>query len=135
MSASDVDTLARTIWGEARGEMDPGMAAVAWAVMNRVSHPRWWGNDISNVCTTPWQFSCWNSNDLNRPKLLAVTAESDPYFAKALGIAGQVISGQIADPTDGATSYFDRRMPEWPRWSVGREPCAVIGHHLFYRDA
>ena len=43
------DTLARTIWGEARNESDTGMEAVAMVVLNRVAHAQkaggkyWWG--------------------------------------------------------------------------------------------
>jgi len=133
MPENDIDIMARTIWGEARGEPDPGMAAVAWVIWNRVRHPRWWGRDIDAVCTTPRQFSCWNKNDPNRPKLLAVD-EQDGVYVKALAISSHVIAGTLPDPTAGATSYFDRRMPEWPDWAKGRQPVATIGHHIFFRD-
>ena len=70
MSEQDVDVLARTIWGEARGEGFAGQVAVGWAIRNRVEadlgndgKPDWWGEGYVGVCKAPWQFSCWNKND------------------------------------------------------------------------
>ena len=59
MTATAADTLARTLWGEARNQGQCGMAAVAHVVLNRAAHPRWWGHDIISVCRAPEQFSCW----------------------------------------------------------------------------
>ena len=36
LNERDVDVLARTIWGEARGEGRAGQIAVGWAIRNRV---------------------------------------------------------------------------------------------------
>jgi spore germination cell wall hydrolase CwlJ-like protein len=127
----DIDVLARTVFGEARGEGEEGMQAVASVVMNRVRDPKWWGSTIKEVCLKPWQFSCWNKNDPNLPVLKAVT-EENPYFAQAIGIATEAAAGTLEDNTNGATSYYDRRMPEPPDWAAGKTPCAQIGHHLFF---
>ncbi|MGG6879769.1 UNVERIFIED_CONTAM: cell wall hydrolase, partial [Pseudomonas aeruginosa] len=35
ISPSALDTLTKTIWGEARGEGREGMIAVAWVILNR----------------------------------------------------------------------------------------------------
>ncbi len=48
MSDRDIDVLARTIYGEARGESISGMEAVASVVLNRVAFSKrrrryWWG--------------------------------------------------------------------------------------------
>ena len=131
---SDVDILARTIWGEARGEGSSGMTAVANVIMNRVRHPRWWGHDIENVCRTPYQFSAWNPGDPNLSKLLCVSIE-DPQFLEATKIAGDAVGGLLADNTCGATSYYDASMIDNPpHWAIGRQPCARIGRLLLYRD-
>lgn len=129
-----IATFARTIWGESRGEGDPGMWDVACVIMNRVAHPRWWGHDIISVCRDPWQFSCWNPSDPNLAKLETVT-EADPQFADALDIAQRAAAGKLPDRTNGATSYYDKRMAVPPKWAVGRTPCYAEGHHLFFRDA
>lgn len=126
-----VDTLARTIWGEARGEGRKGMEAVAAVILNRVAKPCWWGRTIETVCTKPWQFSCWNANDPNLAKLLSVT-ERDPQFKVALEIATLAEAGELPDPTNGATHYHTKAVS--PKWAEGKQPCAVIGNHLFYKD-
>lgn len=126
-----IDTLARTIWGEARGEGREGMEAVAAVIMNRVARPCWWGRTIETVCTKPWQFSCWNSNDPNLAKLLSVT-EADPSFKTAMEIATLAEAGELPDPTNGSTHYHVKTIR--PDWAQGRQPCAAIGNHLFYKD-
>jgi spore germination cell wall hydrolase CwlJ-like protein len=130
-----VDVLARTIWGEARGEGKPGMEAVANVVMNRVDHARnqggyWWGNSVIEVCQKPYQFSAWNRRDPNYHKLLEVD-ETDPDFATAKRIARRAISGALDDRTHGASHYHAKHAN--PYWARGRKPDAVIGNHMFYK--
>ncbi|MCR9221981.1 MAG: cell wall hydrolase [Alphaproteobacteria bacterium] len=131
-----IDVLARTIWGEARGEPVRGREAVAACVMNRVAKAQargghWWGSDVIAVCKAPWQFSCWNEGDPNLEKLLAVGKE-DRIFQSCLRIARQAVRGALSDPTDGATHYHHRAILPW--WAKGRTPIRTIGRHLFYRN-
>ena len=123
--------LAATLWGEARGEEDQGMDAVACVVMNRARRPRWWGRTVLECATHPWQFSCWLKQDPNRAKMLALT-ETDPAYAQALAIADLAIKGALVDITHGADSYYAVTTPE-PNWAKGLTPVATIGHHAFYR--
>lgn len=129
--AEAVDTLARTLWAEARGEGDDGMAAVACVVLNRVASPRWWGRNIVEVCRKPSQFSCWNEGSASRAALLAVTA-SDPFFVRATTIARRAVDGGLADFTHGALHYH--AIEVLPRWARGRTPCFTLGRHVFYND-
>lgn len=126
-----LEVMARTLWGEARGEGDTGMAAVACVICNRANHPDWWGNDIRSVCLKPAQFSCWNANDPNLPKLKAVTA-SDPTFATALQVAHAAAFGTLNDITEGADSYFALHTP-MPKWATSDKFVKTIGNHSFYR--
>ncbi len=133
----DIDILARTIWGEARGEGIEGMRAVACVILNRVKKAKkrggdfWWGNNIQSVCLRPWQFSCWNKNDPNRDKLLRLTDE-DPYFFQALKIAKEMIlKGEGYDITKGSDHYHTIYIK--PFWTKGMTPICQIGHHLFYK--
>ncbi len=131
-----IDTLARTIWGEARGETVRGQEAVAAVVMNRVRRAEerggyWWGDTVETVCRKPWQFSCWNENDPNRIKILSVTGD-DPVFAACLRIARRAVRRVLKDPTRGATHYHAKGL--LPPWARDKRPCAEIGHHLFYND-
>ncbi len=125
------DVVARTIWGEARGDGVDGMTAVACVIMNRAHHPRWWGADPVMVCTKPWQFSCWNEGDPNRAKLIAVT-DADPQFREALAIAARALADQLPDITHGADSYYALGTPK-PDWVWGATETAVIGSQAFYR--
>lgn len=127
-----VDILARTIWGEARGEGYSGMVAVANVVLNRASNPGWWGFDIASVCLKDWQFSCWNITDPNRPAMLAVTTGMDQTFAMAVEIAREAVNGTLTDNTNGATHYYAKSIAA-PNWTAGATLAAVIGNHKFYK--
>lgn len=125
------DTLARTLWGEARGEGREGMMAVASVILNRAAKPGWWGRSVAEVCLRPWQFSCWLADDPNRAKLEQV-GERDPQFRLAQQIAEQALSGGLPDYTFGATHYHAVDIA--PTWAQGHTPCVVIGRHAFYND-
>lgn len=130
-----VDVLARTLWGEARGEGTQGMEAVASVVLNRVAVAMekggyWWGNDIISVCQKPYQFSCWNRSDANYRKLQALT-EKDIHFATALRIARRAVADVLPDATNDATHYHANSI--LPDWANGQTPTTVIGHHIFYK--
>lgn len=132
MDKSDpVDILARTIWGEARGDGRVGMTAVANVIVNRANNPRWWGQDISTCCLAPWQFSCWNENDPNLAKLESVTG-ADPQFVTALAIAQEAVAGKLADTTLGADSYYAIGSST-PSWVATATPTCHIIHHAFFR--
>jgi len=124
------DVVARTIWGEARGEGAEGMQAVANVIVNRANRPGWWGTDFVSVCQKDGQFTCWNTGDPNLIKLLAVDA-SDPAFAAALEIATAAVSGDLPDITGGATNYFNPRVV-LPSWAAAMTETAVIGNHAFF---
>lgn len=131
----EIDVLARTLWGEARGEGMTGMQAVACVILNRAEAARrlggyWWGNNVLQVCQKPYQFSCWNKGDPNYAKLISVTAE-DMYFATAIRVARRAMLGFLKDETRGATHYHLRSIA--PEWAKGKTPSAVIGRHIFYK--
>lgn len=140
-SLDDMLIFARTIWGEARSEPLTAQVAVGWVIRNRVQaasdyqrqhgrrHPLFGDGSLSAACLAPWQFSCWNRNDPNRPKLLA-TGFHDPSFTRSFAVACLVWSGERADPTDGSTHYHTVSVA--PAWSRGLVPVARIGSHLFF---
>jgi spore germination cell wall hydrolase CwlJ-like protein len=103
-SEKDRDILARTLWGEARGEGLAGQIAVAWTIRNRVNDGKaksWWGEGYAGVCLKPYQFSCWNKNDPNYPYLSGAKPIPLKQFAQAQRAADLVISGQEPDITRG----------------------------------
>ncbi len=131
----EIDILARTLWGEARGEGEQGMQAVAHVILNRrkISQDKggfWWGNNIIQICQKPYQFSCWNRSDPNFQKLNQVD-ESDLRFAAAKRIAKRALVGVLGkDITQGATHYHAETVS--PYWSKTATPTAQIGNHIFY---
>lgn len=130
-----IDVLARTLWGEARGEGPHGMEAVASVVLNRVAVAQanggayWWGADIISVCQKPYQFSCWNRSDPSYARLQEVD-ERNIHFATALRISRRAVAGTLVDRTDGADHYHADYVA--PDWAKGQTPTATIGHHIFY---
>jgi spore germination cell wall hydrolase CwlJ-like protein len=134
-SEMEIDTLSRTLWGEARNQGSAGMQAVACVIINRVRTARhfggyWWGNDIREVCHKPYQFSCWNKNDPNLQKLIAVS-EEDIHFVTAKRVARRAVLGFLDDQTYGADHYHARHVS--PVWAKGKRPTNIIGQHVFYR--
>lgn len=128
----DIDILARTIWGEARGEGRLGMEAVAAVIMNRFKSTAWYSAPtIAGVAMKRAQFSAWNPSDPNYDKLINVTVD-DPAFALALEIARDAIAGKLTDETGGATHYFARYINR-PNWTEGAIETAQIGQHIFFK--
>ncbi|UCP00112.1 cell wall hydrolase [Metapseudomonas lalkuanensis] len=137
----DIDVLARTIWGEARGEGIAGQVAVGWTIRNRVEmdlgndgKPDWWGEGYEGVCRAPWQFSCWNKNDPNYPYLSGARAIPNTQYMLAREAAVAVIEGRQPDPTSGATHYYATTMPKAPKWVAGAARTCKIGRHIFFKD-
>lgn len=128
MTDNQTDYLARTMWGEARGEGTRGMQAVGNVIMNRVKAGGWYGASIKDVVLKPYQFSAWNINDPNRTKMLNAT---DKDLAQARKIAEQLISGTLGDITNGATNYHAKNVS--PTWAKNMTQTAVIGNHIFYK--
>jgi len=121
--------LAKTLWGEARGEGPEGMRAVGHVILNRLNDGRW-GKDLQSVVTAPKQFSVWNKNDPNYPKLQVLKPDL-PSYDEALSIADEILAGKTKDPTGGATHYHTRAVA--PSWARGTKPATSIGNHLFYK--
>jgi spore germination cell wall hydrolase CwlJ-like protein len=128
----DLEVMALTVWGEARGEGVEGQAAVAWVIRNRARWPRrsWWGGDIRSVCLKRWQFSAWNAQDPNREKMLDLCPD-DPALAAVREICRKVLAGAIPDPTRGCTHYCTHASR--PAWKRGRDPKTTVGRHAFYQ--
>ena len=140
-SLFDMETLARSLWGEARGESAEGQAAVAWAMRNRVlaarafiarqgrAHPLFGDGTLVGACRAPRQFSAWNPGDPNAAKLAKAGFE-DAAYCRAFAIGAQVWAGLISDPTGGATHYHRHDIE--PVWAKSMKPTALIGAHMFY---
>ena len=127
----EIDLLARTIYGEARGEGERGMQAVANVIMNRVNAGRWYGKTVEDVVLKPYQFSCWNEKDPNRRVIMEVT-ETNATFKKAKDISRRAVSDTLPDITGGATHYHAASIT--PYWAGEMEQTVKIGNHVFYKE-
>ncbi|MGQ3053111.1 MAG: cell wall hydrolase [Roseateles sp.] len=131
------DTMARTLWGEARNQGRAGMEAVAHVIFNREADRRWRGRGgLAAICLQPAQFSCWNAGDANRKPCLDVDA-TDAQFAQAQQVVQAVRASRATvppgpDPTGGATHYH--AVGVMPTWALAGELTVRIGQHLFYRN-
>lgn len=152
VNKNDLDTLARTIWGEARGEGRAGMQAVANVIMNRfklsqqstVYARNFGGGSVANICKKKNQFSTWMKHDpdhlRNYLAMMAVT-ESDPQFREAVSIARQALQYRLTDITNGADHYLNvaatrkARRGSLPSWVRLERRTADIGSHTFLRLA
>jgi N-acetylmuramoyl-L-alanine amidase len=119
-----------TIWREARGEGQAGMAAVLHVILNRaVPNPATpWPADPEKVCLQDFQFSCWNNRD---PQRNLYPAPNDPQYAIAESLALSAARG-LDDPTNGATAYYDESITA-PSWATPERFTVQIGRLRFYR--
>ena len=132
---SAISILARTIYGEARGEYAKNgigsLIAIANVVMNRVQQQKWYGKTIQEVCLKPWQFSCWNKMD---PNFLILQKKNidDPVYEKCLEVANKVSTHVWPDITQGCDHYYSITLPFPPVWARGKKPKCRIGQHIFF---
>ena len=132
----EIDILARTLYGEARGEykrVDGGIVsllAVASVIKNRSLRGGWFGQTIKEICLKPHQFSCWNVNDPNRSILEAVTMK-DVIFQQCMVVAQKVMNYEWPDVTWGSDHYHANYV--MPAWAIAQKPRFKIGCHLFYK--
>lgn len=123
--------LARTMWGEARGEGAEGMRAVGHVILNRAALGGWWGDSVIAVAKAPRQFSAWNDGDPNRVRMATMMPGDNAAFDEAYRIAGDLLAGRLKDITGGATHYHADYVR--PGWADGSKMVASIGAHRFYR--
>lgn len=133
LSEKDRDTLIRTLFGEAAFEPEAGQIAVVHVIRNRLLRgpARRFGGTPAGVCKKPWQFSCWNPNDPQLPRLLALDPDGPMYLS-----LGQVVdrAWALPDSVGGADHYYASYIAR-PSWAVppARET-ARHGVHRFYAD-
>jgi len=123
----EMEIVAATLIGEARGEGESGMHAVLNVIMNRAK-----GNmdDAAKVCLKPWQFSFWNKKE----KAINSTitwAKSQSGWKTASDLVIKASKGGLSDISGGATFYFNPKLA-MPKWAAMFTQTKVLGHHTFY---
>lgn len=113
---AEVEMLAKTIWGEARGvKSTTEKAAVAWCILNRVDSEGYaCGGDIEHVLTFPEQFLGYNESNPVTDECKKIAADVlTRWAAEKAGVegAGRVLPKQYIYFTgDGKHNHF---TDEW----------------------
>jgi N-acetylmuramoyl-L-alanine amidase len=133
MNAGDLDTMTRTVWGEARGESYEGKKAVAHVILNRFARKYRRRMTLTTVCTDPRQFSCWNADDPNLAKLKLINLYDADYRVCARAVL-DAVEAHVAkrDPTKGSLHYHATSMGFPKNWGEPQTPAVRIVNHLFY---
>ena len=115
-NSSDVNLLARAIYGEARGEPYVGQVAIAAVILNRVKSSQF-PNTISGVIYQSGAFDAVSDGQIN------LTPDSTAKKA-----AQDALNGW--DPTYGAIYYFNPSTAT-NKWIWSRPMTVTIGKHRF----
>lgn len=134
----EVEILARTVYGEARGESAKGQRAIISTILNRVKKGGWWGATVEDVCKKPYQFSCWNPETVGDDSPSAVANynammsvdRTDPTFEYIYVLSSTALNEGITDYSNGATHYHAKSVN--PSWASKLTKVAEIGNHIFY---
>lgn len=115
-TSSDLNMLARVVYGEARGEPYTGQVAVAAVVLNRVRSSSF-PNTIAGVVYQSGAFDCVSDGQINlSPNANAKKAAQD------------ALNGW--DPTYGCLYYYNPRTAT-NKWMLSRPVKLAIGNHSF----
>lgn len=137
MTYDDYDILARTIYGEARGEDDDGKHAVAWTIRNRMVRDPW-PDSVKGVCLQPMQFSCWNTPEQTGQPWIRTVKFSDRTLQVCMWAGMGVMLGKVDDPTGGADHYmtlarYREVQDDRSHWVHKLNETCVIGAHVFFK--
>lgn len=117
-NSSDVELLAKLIYGEARGESYVGQVAVGAVVMNRIKSASF-PNSMSGVIYQSYAFTAVADGQINlTPNETARKAAKD------------AMNGW--DPTYGAIYYYNPAIAT-SAWIFSRQTTVTIGNHVFAR--
>lgn len=115
-SSTDLNLLARVVYGEARGEPYTGQVAVAAVVLNRVKSSSF-PNTIAGVVYQSGAFDCVSDGQINlSPNQSAYNAAKD------------ALNGW--DPTYGCLFYYNPKTAT-SKWMLSRTVKLNIGNHAF----
>lgn len=115
-SSTDLNLLARVVYGEARGEPYTGQVAVAAVVLNRVRSSSF-PNSVAGVVYQSGAFDCVSDGQIN------LTPNQSAYNA-----AKDALNGW--DPTYGCFFYYNPRTAT-SKWMLSRTVKLSIGNHAF----
>lgn len=123
--ADDRDAGIRTLIGEADGQPEVGVQAVAGVIRNRAASRN---QSVRDVVTAPYQFEPWGTSE-SAQRLMAIQP-NDPRYIRAAAAWDSGI-----DPTGGADHFYAPGLQaklgrDRPNFDNGRG--RQIGDHLFF---
>ena len=121
----DERIVALTILGEARGEGQMGMGAVACVIQNRMRERKLSG---AKVCLQSEQFDTWK-NVKRESQLYYLWKSKSTLHARKL--ARLVCKKSLKDITGGANHFCTLKSN--PYWIKGEKPIKTIGNHKFFK--
>src|SRR5262249_43555912 len=138
VQAVELAMLVMVLGREAGNQPDEAILGVACSIRNRVQAglPRW-GKDWETVIERAWQYSSI-AGPKSDPNLQKYPNMAFAPWPKCLQIAELVYSGEVADNTGGAHSYFDRSLDAAPpTWATDGEFVRTVdlGAFHFFRLA
>lgn len=129
LTQEQLDIITRTVLGEARGEGELGMVAVAHNIRNRSLSGKF-PDDPAKVALQPYQYSTWNKGEGgNNPQQFS---PSSRQYQNARKLVEEVWGGNRPDPTNGALFYHTPQVN--PAWAgeVNKHGTTRVGNHIFY---
>ena len=134
--AVDLVMLLQVLGREAGNQQRPAVEAVACSIRNRVKAAlKRWGIGWEEVIEKAWQYSSI-AGPANDPNLKKYPNLSFAPWPLCLDVAEACYSGELADPTGGAHSYYDKSLDENPpTWSTDGEFVKTldVGSFHFFR--
>ena len=133
-----IDTIVRTIAGEAAGESQEGRLAVANVVINRLLDDKHPDNVFSITKKKNSEgfapFSAFNSLDKQGNNLVNIS-ENSKLYKEIEALVTARLSGQLQDNTGGATYYYNPSVvkPSWADQMIAEHATGGkrIGKHFF----
>jgi len=137
--------LELTLYGEARGETDDGITAVAWVIINRTNSRRY-PDTVCDVVLQSHQFESLRKTSILRKMVInakygiiaSPNINNEQISSTIRTISKLVYNGRISDPTSGATHFWSPTIQmalgrKAPTWSEKLEYKLDLGNHRFYR--
>jgi len=146
LSLPDLELLALTAYGEARGEGNAGMAAVLSVIGNRSGLSGFSDRNIfsatgslyKSIILKPRQFSMYNESDPQYQIILRIAKnfsshlQNNTLLRSAYSLANDLVAGNLPDSTKGATHYHAVSVS--PYWAATLPYLTQIGNHIFYGE-
>lgn len=127
VNASPVETVALTLWGEARDQSFSAKHAIASTIWNRANGK---ANNLEKVCKARKQYSVWVRGRFSQPMPNMKLKVDRDAWRDCFVLASQMNDGSFM-PSLTAKHYHEKTIR--PYWSVDMQMLAMVGDHKFYK--